>query len=161
MTEFCPNAKATILAIAGKIDHLHIICTKQFFYKDTGAQSVLAVNVSSIREKGTYDGTCVLRAGDHPFITHDSYIRYKDAVVMKVEKLISAVNSGEITWKMCQMKVSDAFSPDLKNPNTRKQILRSYCVNFHKNNSNKLYRKNCGAFRQTRTLLSLSPGVWD
>ena len=49
MTEFCPNAKATILA--GKIDHLHIICTKQFFYKDTGAQSVLAVNVSSIREK--------------------------------------------------------------------------------------------------------------
>lgn len=33
MTEFCPNAKATILAIAGKIDHLHIICTKQFFYK--------------------------------------------------------------------------------------------------------------------------------
>lgn len=36
MTEFCPNAKATILAIAGKIDHLHIICTKQFFYKDTG-----------------------------------------------------------------------------------------------------------------------------
>ena len=39
MTEFCPNAKATILAIAGKIDHLHIICTKQFFYKDTGAQS--------------------------------------------------------------------------------------------------------------------------
>lgn len=45
MTEFCPNAKATILAIAGKIDHLHIICTKQFFYKDTGAQSVLAVNV--------------------------------------------------------------------------------------------------------------------
>ena len=95
MTEFCPNAKATILAIAGKIDHLHIICTKQFFYKDTGAQSVLAVNVSSIREKGTYDGTCVLRAGDHPFITHDSYIRYKDAVVMKVEKLISAVNSGK------------------------------------------------------------------
>lgn len=91
------NAKATILAIAGKIDHLHIICTKQFFYKDTGAQSVLAVNVSSIREKGTYDGTCVLRAGDHPFITHDSYIRYKDAVVMRVEKLISAVNSGEIT----------------------------------------------------------------
>ena len=25
MTEFCPNAKATILAIAGKIDHLHIM----------------------------------------------------------------------------------------------------------------------------------------
>lgn len=159
MTEFCPNAKATILAIAGKIDHLHIICTKQFFYKDTGAQSVLAVNVSSIREKGTYDGTCVLRAGDHPFITHDSYIRYKDAVVMKVEKLISLAKLQ--LWKMCQMKFSDAFSPDLKNPNTRKQILRSYCVNFHKNNSNKLYRKNCGAFRQTRTLLSLSPGVWD
>ena len=159
MTEFCPNAKATILAIAGKIDHLHIICTKQFFYKDTGAQSVLAVNVSSIREKGTYDGTCVLRAGDHPFITHDSYIRYKDAVV--ISSYLPLILAKLQLWKMCQMKFSDAFSLDLKNPNTRKQILRSYCVNFHKNNSNKLYRKNCAALRQTWILLSLSAGVGD
>lgn len=33
MTEFCPNAKATILAIAGKIDHLHIIAQNSSFTK--------------------------------------------------------------------------------------------------------------------------------
>lgn len=97
MTEFCPEEKATILAIAGKIDHLHVICTKQFFYKKTGANSVLAVNVSSIREGTTFDEACVLHAGDHSFITHDSYVRYKDAVVMRVDRILSAVESGEIT----------------------------------------------------------------
>ncbi len=106
MTEFCPDAKATILAIAGKIDHLHVICTKQFFNKETGAQSVLAVNVSSVREGISYDSACVLHVGDHPFIEHDSYVRYKDAVVMKVDRILAAVESGEI-------KVMDDVSDDV------------------------------------------------
>lgn len=106
MTEFCPDAKATILAIAGKIDHLHVICTKQFFNKETGAQSVLAVNVSSVREGISYDSACVLHVGDHPFIKHDSYVRYKDAVVMKVDRILTAVESGEI-------KVMDDVSDDV------------------------------------------------
>lgn len=97
MTEFRPEAKATILSIAGKIDHLHVICTGQFFNRETGAQSVLAVNVSSVREDVPYDDACVLHAGDHPFIVHDSYVRYKDAVVLKVDHILTAIESGEIT----------------------------------------------------------------
>lgn len=106
MTEFRPDAKATILSIAGKIDHLHVICTDWFFNKETGAQSVLAVNVSSVKEGMPYDSACVLCAGDHPFIKHDSYVRYKDAVVMKVDRIQTAVESGEI-------KVMDDVSDDV------------------------------------------------
>lgn len=97
MSDFKPDEKGAILAIAGKINHLHIICSKQFFNKDAGAMSVLAVNVSSVRPEAQFDDTCVLHAGDHPFIVHDSYVRYKDAVVMKVERILSAIDSGEIT----------------------------------------------------------------
>lgn len=96
MTEFVPNEKGAILAIAGKINHLHVICTKQFFYTGTGANSVVAVNVSSIRAGAEYDSACVLHAGDHPFIRHESYVRYKDAVVMKFESLLAKIESNEI-----------------------------------------------------------------
>lgn len=58
------------------------------------------------------------------------------------------------------MKFSDAFSLDLKNPNTRKQILRSYCVNFHKNNSNKLYRKKLRGFASDLDPPKLVCGSW-
>lgn len=27
------------------------------------------------------DPACILYAGDHPFINHDSYVRYKDPVI--------------------------------------------------------------------------------
>lgn len=97
MTEFQPQEKNTILSIAGKIDHLHIICTNQFFHKDTGAASVLAVNISSLTDDDNCDKTCVLHAGDHPFIRHDSYVRYKDAVVMRVDRILEKVEDGEIT----------------------------------------------------------------
>lgn len=97
MTEFVPHEKGTILSIAGKIDHLHVICTRQFFYQEKGEQAVIAVNVSSIKEGASYDGTCVLRAGDHPFIRHDSYVRYKDAVAMSVEGLTKKIEANEIS----------------------------------------------------------------
>lgn len=97
MTEFRPDVKKSILSIAGKINHLHVICSKQFFNKDTGALSVIAVNISSVRDEIEYDETCILRAGDHPFIKHDSYVRYKDAVVMKVDRILNAIESNEIT----------------------------------------------------------------
>lgn len=96
MKKFNPGEKATILYIAGKINHLHIICSQPFFNADTGASSVLAVNISSIRTDAAFDSTCILHVGDHPFIKHDSYVRYKDAVMMKVANIQAHIETGEI-----------------------------------------------------------------
>lgn len=97
MTEFIPEEKGTILSIAGKINHLHVICTNQFFCADIGAMAIIAVNISSIKENVDYDKTCVLHVGDHPFIKHDSYVRYKDATAMKVENILEKISHREIT----------------------------------------------------------------
>lgn len=96
MTDFQPDKRGTILSIAGRISHLHIFCTRQFFNRDSGAMSVLAVNVSSVKADCEYDPACILHAGDHSFIRHESYMRYKDAVVMKVERIQSAIETQEI-----------------------------------------------------------------
>lgn len=97
MTEFIPEKKGTILSIAGKINHLHVICTNPFFCADIGAMAIIAVNISSIKENVDYDKTCVLHVGDHPFIKHDSYVRYKDATAMKVENILEKISHREIT----------------------------------------------------------------
>ena len=59
--------------------------------------SVLAVNISSVREGAPYDDTCILHAGDHPFVKHDSYVRYRDAVAMRVSRIRFAIETQEIS----------------------------------------------------------------
>jgi len=52
---------------------------------------ILLVNVSSINMETYHDETCILNAGDHPFITHPSYIRYDKARIEPVQKIEDAV----------------------------------------------------------------------
>lgn len=52
--------------------------------------NVVVVNCSSYRGTKQDDTTCILNPGDHPFITHTSYIAYRFAKMMKysdVQKL--------------------------------------------------------------------------
>ena len=46
---------------------------------------VLSVNCSSIHPKKSYDDTCILTAGEHPFIVRDSYIYYEE---MRIDSLL-------------------------------------------------------------------------
>lgn len=70
---------------------------ESIFCADIGAMAIIAVNISSIKENVDYDKTCVLHVGDHPFIKHDSYVRYKDATAMKVENILEKISHREIT----------------------------------------------------------------
>ncbi len=97
MNDFNPKKGGSLLAIAATVDHLHFICSNPFFNLHTGEMSVVAVNISSVREGKPYDKTCVLREGDHPFIRHDSFVYYRGAVIFRVEKLKYGIQAGEIT----------------------------------------------------------------
>jgi len=51
----------------------------------------LIVNVSTLRPNA--ETTCLVRRGEHPFIQHDSYVRYgsaRQANVVDLEKLVKA-----------------------------------------------------------------------
>lgn len=125
MKDFEPWKRNTILSVAGKTNHLHIICTEPFFNKETGEMSVLAVNISSVREGSPYDDTCILHAGDHPFVKHDSYVRYRDAVAMRVSRIRFAIETQEIS---VLDRLDDDIFPkllgDFKNQSKQKQKLR-------------------------------------
>ena len=74
---FTPAKKATLLiphGMAGNIEvfHLHIILTDAC--KD-GLH--LLAPITSIRKERFHDPTCVIQAGEHPFIKHESYLAYR------------------------------------------------------------------------------------
>jgi mRNA-degrading endonuclease toxin of MazEF toxin-antitoxin module len=62
-------------------DHLWVIINDPQAHDGTA----VIVNVSTVREKT--DTTCILRRGDHPFIKHDSYVRFRSAKKALVEEL--------------------------------------------------------------------------
>lgn len=47
----------------------------------------LIVNISSIPEAGFHDATCIVNAGEHPFVNRPSYAVYSMADVQAAERL--------------------------------------------------------------------------
>ena len=97
---FLPFPKATLLVPSGPdsdpdCKHLFIVLTAP----NAIDLSVLKVGVSSVPSTGNHDPTCELFRGDHPFIRHPSYIRYRDAVIIEAQKLIDGVASGALIAK--------------------------------------------------------------
>lgn len=55
---------------------------------------VLLVPICSIKPPKPHDATCELKAGDHGFLRHDSYIDYYFARTEPAQKLVEGVKRG-------------------------------------------------------------------
>ncbi|WP_216822556.1 hypothetical protein [Shewanella sp. WE21] len=55
---------------------------------------MLAVNITSITPVIPHDQSCILKAGDHEFVKHDSYVYYRKADIFSAEKIVNALNDG-------------------------------------------------------------------
>jgi hypothetical protein len=68
-----------------------------------------------------------------PFVFHDSYVFYEDAIVWKVPNMISREQSGELTphadmEEFILQRVLDGFeTSDFTNPKILK-FYRAYCI---------------------------------
>lgn len=99
---FVPAKMGALLIPSGPGDrlHLHAILTNPC----PDGQHLLA-SVTSIG-KSFHDPACVLRAGDHPFIEHDSYVLYRRMLRVQSPHLENCVNKGLFVEK-------DQFHPDV------------------------------------------------
>jgi hypothetical protein len=68
--------------------------------------SVLVVNMTTFRNIGLSDLSCVLDVGDHPAVKHKSYIIYEMAKIFSVEKILNDTINGKLR-KDC--KIDDAL----------------------------------------------------
>ena len=69
-------------------DHLWLIINDP----PAHAGAAVIVNVSTLRPNA--ETTCIVQPGEHPFIKHDSYVRYGSARGVNVADLAEAVKKG-------------------------------------------------------------------
>lgn len=56
----------------------------------------LLTNWTSVGTKKKFDRSCILHAGDHPLITHDSFLYYTESQEMTEKGLQEAINMGNL-----------------------------------------------------------------
>lgn len=86
--------RGTIMIPTGPCYHLHVICNDPVFYPRTQKDSVLLVNISTVNPLINYDQTCLLNAGDHPFIKHESYVYYRKADIFGTHSIQRSIADG-------------------------------------------------------------------
>ncbi len=90
--EWFAQLGSTLLMPSGGLDHLHIVCSDPLNFPGRANGSCLLVNVTTVVSK--CDRTVVLNVGDHPFITHESFVYYKKAFIDTATALQSLVAKG-------------------------------------------------------------------
>ncbi|WP_025672779.1 hypothetical protein [Salinivibrio socompensis] len=101
--------KGTILIPSGGVKHLHFVCSDPVFYPKYTKESVLVVNISSVpQDEQWYDSTCVLYAGDHPFVKYPSYVYYRKADIFGADNVQQRIDDG--TFDVHQVCPDDTFS---------------------------------------------------
>lgn len=76
---------SAILVPSGGVQHLHIVCSEPMNFEGRPPNSCLLLNVSSVVPK--CDATVILKAGDHPFIKHDSFVYFRYASIEPAQAL--------------------------------------------------------------------------
>ena len=99
MSDWEGVAGGTLLIPSGPADHLFVIVIKSSDFDGYAQSQCISVNISSIKDGMYHDEACVLKAGCHPFINHDSYVLYSHARIDSENHLINQVNSGRMVPK--------------------------------------------------------------
>jgi hypothetical protein len=100
-----------------KTEHLYIIIS--ILSNNTKA---LFVNVTT--KKDNSDISCILRIGDHDFITRDSVINYGDATIAEIDKLKEAI--GKRYFKPQKPITDDLLIRILKGARNSKAFPQGY-----------------------------------
>mgnify|MGYP003722258593 CR=1 FL=1 len=127
-----PYKRGTILLISGPCNHLFIICNDPIYDAGLRKNSVLAVNISSIKEDLPHDTTCIISPGDHPYVAHRSYVVYSKAEILCSTKLEQSIVLGEIETRedvddQLFNRVLSGFGTSRSVPYKIKRFYERYC----------------------------------
>lgn len=86
---YAPYPGGTLLIPTDREKHLFIILTNK-----CKTHCHLIVNVSSIKKDVHHDTACVFAGGEHPFITHPSFVFYRFAQMKNAQSITDLVAKG-------------------------------------------------------------------
>jgi hypothetical protein len=77
--------------LAHPYNHLYVVCSDPAM----DGENVVLVNVTTFAQEE--EACCIINAGEHPFVTRKSCIRYKDARIAAVEAIRKLQDAGKMT----------------------------------------------------------------
>lgn len=90
----------TFQGSSDELKHLFFMLTDPCIDYETNRRAMLLlVNCSSINPEKSYDKTCILDVGDHPFITRQSYIYYKEARIESLDNIEEGIKQNRFIKK--------------------------------------------------------------
>lgn len=127
---FKPQCRSTLLIPSGDTDHLFVLLTDPVEVRTGKGREVLLVNLSSVKSAKNVDSSCILHPGDHPFITHKSFIRYGRGFP-RIEKERNIIQKVQMrVWHPREDFTPEVFSRICSglesSPKTRPKIRRFY-----------------------------------
>jgi hypothetical protein len=81
-------------------DHLHFVLNAPSIFPSYGSmQQVVLVNITSVPTTANipYDQACIVQAGQHPFVVHDSFVAYRYIRIEAVAHLAQMISLGQ--WR--------------------------------------------------------------
>lgn len=117
-----PYEKAAFLAPFNEVQHLHAVMNDP-----CDERQVLIVNITSTKVGKYHDPACVLNAGDHEFITHESYVLYRCAQTMRAGHIANMVDKKYYLTKAdWHPQIFDRIVAGLRESEDVKQRILSY-----------------------------------
>jgi hypothetical protein len=136
MSSFLPLCRATLLIPSGPAHnhakkHLFIILTDPIADPlNENKDSVLLTSLSTLDVALPHDPTCILRPGEHPFISRDSYVSYHSSRIQEAVKITNGVASGVFVAKaLMDSSIVDRICDGLTvSQHTTPKILRFFRI---------------------------------
>jgi hypothetical protein len=96
MAAWKPFAGGTLFIASGPAgDHLFVIAFEPGNIQGRGqSEQILLVPFCTVYPGGKHDSACVIQAGEHEFITHESFMDYRNARIESVSHVRDRIADG-------------------------------------------------------------------
>lgn len=81
----------------GLKDHLNIVLFDPNQFPDLGYGNrlcIVKVNITTLHKDKYFDPACIVSKGEHPFVTHDSFVLYQKLEIEDFAHVHKCVNEG-------------------------------------------------------------------
>lgn len=98
MPWMCERGSCLMVPSGPKGDHLFVVALGPSTLDGYGpAEQVILVSLTTVRPGLPHDQACVVHPGEHSFITHESYVYYREPRIHAALEVQARVNSG--VWR--------------------------------------------------------------
>ncbi|HFX6223800.1 hypothetical protein ACT4VJ_06415 [Acinetobacter baumannii] len=97
MSEWKAEAGDAFFCQAGPKEHLFVVLFDPDTFPNEGYGKrlcIVSVNFTSVTTEKKIDPACIIEAGEHPFIQHQSFVLYERIQIMDHQHVCHCVNTG-------------------------------------------------------------------